>query len=108
MRESRAPLMQDDVEGFLGREILADVGLHLLAEIVIVEDRDLYVEDRRFLGAGVTGRSIAHLCETFLRALDGVAKALELCGRGVVGDDARGGGGHLPPQEVHWPNNDAR
>jgi hypothetical protein len=104
--EPRSPLVQHHVERLLGRKILPDVRLDLISQVVIVENPDLHVEDRRFLGTRVGGRPIADLRESLLRPIDRVAQPLDLHVNGIVGNDARRDVRHLPPQEVDGADDD--
>jgi len=52
-RELLAPLEQNEVERFLGAEILVDQLLDLAQELSVLEDRQLDVEYRRLLGTGM-------------------------------------------------------
>ena len=75
---------------------------------LVVEDRELHVEDRRFFRAGASPRRA--------RAADGGAPARARARRGsasisarnsLVRDDAVADVGHLPAQEVHVADDDA-
>ena len=96
------------VERLLGAEVLADERLDAARQLHVVEDRDLHVEDRRLLGtrAGLDAR--AQLAEPFARAVERGVEALDLGGDPFVGHDAMADVGHLPAQEVHGADHDAR
>jgi hypothetical protein len=55
----------------------------------------------------VRGRAPAHAVETLFRAVDGRAKAIDLTGDRVIGEDTRRDIGHFPAQEVHGADDDA-
>ena len=59
-REAVAPLEHDDVERLLGAEVLPDQLLDAARELLVVEDGELDVEDRRFLRAGARLDARAH------------------------------------------------
>ena len=107
-REPVAPLEHHDVERLLGAEILADQLSTRARQLLVVEDGELNVEDRRFLGARAALDSRAELAEPLARARDRGVEALDLGGDPFVGDDAMADVGHLPAQEVHVSDDDAR
>lgn len=107
-REGLAPLQQHEVEGLLGAEVLADVRLGALAQLRVIEDGDLHLEDRRFLGTCVALSAIAHRAQSFLGALQRVVQPRDLAVHLLVGDDAMRHIGDLPPEQVDGAQDDAR
>ena len=107
-REAVAPLQHDDVERLLGAEVLPDELLDVGGQVLVVEDGELDVEDRRLFGAGGRLDAGAQLMEALARAGERGVEVLDLGANPFVGHDAMPDVGHLPAQEVHVTDHDAR
>src|SRR5687767_5152583 len=99
-RELLAPLEQNQVEAFLSAEILLDQLLHLAYELSVLEYRQLDVEDRCFLGAGMLLCPASDLMQLLSRLLERRVEALDLCRYRFVGDDSVTHVRDFPPEKV--------
>ena len=77
-RKVLAPLDEDEIERLLSADILANQRLDASNELSIVENRDLYLEDRRLFFASMSLGPLAYSCESLLSLLESGVKALDL------------------------------
>ena len=75
--EPLRPLEHHDFERLLRAEVLLDQLFDAGNELIVVENRALHVEDRRFLRAGGRFDALANLAKAFLRAIENVVEPLD-------------------------------
>jgi hypothetical protein len=107
-RELLAPFEKHEIECLLGAQILVDQLLDLPQQLRVLEDRQLHVKDRGFLGAGVLFGASSDLVKPVLGFLDCRAKALDLGGYPFVGDNAMANIRDFPNEKVDWSVHDPR
>src|SRR6185312_15983930 len=84
-RELLPPLEQHQVKSLFRAEVLVNELLDLAQQLTILENRELHVENGRFLGSGVLLGTGANLPQTRPRLLECRVKPLGLAGDGFVG-----------------------
>src|SRR5690242_2212142 len=82
--------------------------LNAAREIGILENRELHLEDRRFLVPNRRLDARANLSQTLLRPFDRLRETLELRRNPVVGNDAMRDVGNLPAQQLDGTDCDSR
>src|SRR5690606_19791640 len=106
-REALPPLQHHEIERLLGAQVLPYVAFDGVAEIRVLEDRELHVEDRRFLGASPALRPGANAAQPVTGVQERLAEALQFVLDLLVGDDPVPHVRHLPLQEMGRADNDA-
>ena len=107
-RETLPPFQQNEIEGLLRPEILANQGFGTAREFAVVEDGDLHIEDRRFLGSHLLLRARTQLTQAIAGAVEGNVQPDDFRIDGLISDEAMTHFWHLPAQEVHGSDDDAR
>jgi hypothetical protein len=101
-RELLAPLEQNEVESFLGADVLVDKLLYLAQQLCILEDRELDVEDRSFLGASMLLGPSSDLVQLFFGLIERSVEALDLSRYRFVRNDPVAHVGDFPPEKMDW------
>jgi hypothetical protein len=107
-RELLAPLKENQIECFLGAEVLSYELLDLPKQLAVLENRELDIEDRRFFGTGILFGASAHVTESLARLIQTVVKSLDLAFDGFVGNDAMAHIRNFPPEKVDESVHDPR
>ncbi len=107
-REVRAPFQQHDVERLLRAKVLTNERGGGVGQFVVVENRELHIEDGSLLGARVQFGAGPQVTQSFTRALERRGEAVDLANDGRIVDDTMPDLGHLPPQKVHRSHDDPR
>ena len=106
--EVLTPFEQHEVERLFGAEVLPHERRGAVHQLLIVEDRELYVEDAGFFGTGLHFRAGAERAQTFTRLLDGFVQARDFGLDLAVVDEPMANLRHLPAQEMHRTHDDSR
>jgi len=107
-RELLAPFKEHQIECLLGAEVLSYELLDLSKQLAILENRELDVEDRRFLGTGILFGASPHVTETLARLIQACVEALDFAWYGFVGNDAVAYVRNFPPEKVDESVHDSR
>lgn len=105
--EPLRPLEHHNLERLLGAEVLADQFLDGGDELLIIQDRALYVEDRCLLRTRGGLDALANLAKAFFRSIKHVVQVLDLTAHRVVGNDAMPNFRDLPTKEMDRTDGDA-
>ena len=106
-RELLIPLEHDNLERLFGAEVLPDQLFDITEECIIVENRPLNVEDRRFLRTCRALDAIPNLREPLVRAFPRLMQPRDLPGNLLIANDAVPDLGNLPAQEMHRADDNA-
>jgi hypothetical protein len=107
-RELLTPFKEDEIECLLGAEVLSYELLDLSKQFSILENRELDIEDCRFLGTGILFGASAHVAESLARLIQARMEALDLAWYRFVGNDAVPHVRNLPPEKVDESVHDSR
>src|SRR5690606_6877500 len=97
-----------DVEGLLRREVLAHEAFDLVAQRLVLEDRDLHVEDRGLRLAGLLRGTLLDGAQALDRLFRRIAEALDLGVDLAIWQDAYVHIWHFPAQQLRGSDHDAR